>query len=65
VIGAVFYSALGTAPSTGEFVTAMVVAMSVNAVLAAPATLLLPRRPAARQSAAQESRAPAPADARG
>jgi len=69
VIGAVFYSALGTAPSRGMFVTAMVLAMSVNAVLvaaAAAATLLLPRRAAARPAASAAPPArpvPAPTDA--
>jgi MFS family permease len=51
VIGAIFYGALGAAPDRGTFVSAMVVAMSVNAVLvavAAAATWLLPSR-AARQ----------------
>jgi EmrB/QacA subfamily drug resistance transporter len=51
VVGAVFYGTLGPAPSTGGFVTAMVTAMWVNAVLvaiAAAVTLLLPR-PAARR----------------
>ena len=50
IIGAVFYAVLGTAPSRGTFVSGMVVAMSVSAVLvavAAAATLLLPRRTAA------------------
>jgi len=54
VIGAIFYSALGAAPSRADFVTAMVVAMSVNAILVAVAagtTLLLPRRAAAREQA--------------
>jgi len=55
VIGAIFYSGLGTAPSRGTFVTAMVLAMSVNAVLVAAAavtTLLLPHRTALRRSGA-------------
>jgi EmrB/QacA subfamily drug resistance transporter len=72
VIGAIFYSALGPAPSTEAFVSAMVVAMAVNAALvgvAAAATLLLPRRTAVRpQTAAQHEAspariAPAPVDA--
>src|SRR6516165_469829 len=49
IIGAIFYSALGPAPSRETFVSAMVVAMAVNAVLVAVAvgmTLLLPRRAA-------------------
>jgi EmrB/QacA subfamily drug resistance transporter len=52
VIGAVFYTALGPAPSREAFVAAMVVAMTVNAVLvgvAAVTTLLLPRRPASQR----------------
>jgi MFS family permease len=47
VIGAVFYGALGTAPSRSGFVAAMVLAMSADAILVAAAaatTLLLPRR---------------------
>jgi EmrB/QacA subfamily drug resistance transporter len=63
VIGAIFYSALGTAPSRGTFVAAMVVAMSVNAVLvaaAAAATLLLPRQAARQPAAPQEQPAPVP-----
>jgi MFS family permease len=61
VIGAIFYSALGGAPSRGTFVSGMEVAMTVDAilvVLAAGATLLLPRRPAAQ--AAVPAEAPAP-----
>jgi EmrB/QacA subfamily drug resistance transporter len=56
VIGAIFYGALGAAPATGTFVSGMVVAMWVNAVLVAVATavtLLLPRRAAARATANQ------------
>jgi Na+/melibiose symporter-like transporter len=64
VIGAIFYSALGPAPSTSAYVTAMVVAMSVNAILvgaAAGTTLLLPGRAAARAAATrQEAAAPQP-----
>src|SRR6516165_4025615 len=64
VIGAVFYSALGPAPSTSAYVTAMVVAMSVNAILvgaAAGTTLLLPGRAASRAAATrQEAAAPQP-----
>jgi EmrB/QacA subfamily drug resistance transporter len=62
VIGAVFYSALGPAPSTSAYVTAMVVAMSVNAILvggAAVTTLLLPGRAASRTDATRQE-APAP-----
>jgi hypothetical protein len=54
IIGAIFYGVLGAAPSRGTFVTGMVVAMSVSAVLVAAAaatTLLLPRRTAARPAA--------------
>ena len=56
VIGAIFYSALGAAPSRARSSPAMVVAMSVNAALvavAAAVTLLLPRRAAGRHPAAQ------------
>ena len=55
IIGAVFYGVLGTVPSRGDFVSGMVVAMSVNAALVAAAaawTLLLPRRATARQASA-------------
>jgi EmrB/QacA subfamily drug resistance transporter len=54
IIGAIFYGVLGAAPSRGTFVTGMVVAMSVSAVLVAAAaatTLVLPRRTAARPAA--------------
>ena len=64
IIGAVFYSALGPSPATGTFVAAMVLAMSVNAVLvaaAAAATLLLPRRTAPAPPAPQARRSPAAA----
>jgi EmrB/QacA subfamily drug resistance transporter len=47
VIGAIFYGALGAAPSRAAFVTAMVLSMTVNALLLATAaalTLLLPGR---------------------
>ena len=43
VIGAVFYAALGAAPDRGTFVSAMVVAMSVNAALVAIAAWLMNR----------------------
>jgi EmrB/QacA subfamily drug resistance transporter len=62
VIGAIFYSTLGPAPSTAAFVSAMVVAMAVNAALvgvAAAATLLLPRRTAARPETAAQQASPA------
>jgi len=55
VVGAIFYSVLGSAPARGTFVAGMVVAMSVNAGLVAAAavvTLLLPRRAAARAAGA-------------
>jgi EmrB/QacA subfamily drug resistance transporter len=58
VIGAVFYSALGTAPSQGTYVTAMVLAMSVSAVLVAATaavTLLLPGRAALRPAPVPEA----------
>ena len=59
VIGAVFYGRLGTCPP-GSSVSAMVVAMAIDAVLvlaAAGLTLLLPRRAAARQPAVTQERA--------
>ena len=68
IIGAVFYSALGPSPATGTFVAAMVLAMSVNAVLvaaAAAATLLLPRRTAPAPAAPQARRSPAAAAQQG
>jgi EmrB/QacA subfamily drug resistance transporter len=49
VIGAIFYGALGAAPSRGSFVSGMVLAMSVDAALVAvmvAVTLLLGRRQA-------------------
>ncbi len=55
VIGAVFYGVLGAAPGRETFVSGMVIAMAVNALLigaAAAATLLLPRRAAAPASPA-------------
>ena len=58
VIGAIFYSALGTAPSRGTFVAAMVTAMSVSAVLVAITaivTLLLPGRTALRPAPVPET----------
>ena len=66
IIGAIFYGVLGAAPAKGTFVTGMVVAMSVSAVLmavAATATLLLPRRTAARPAAGQGGHAVSPAPA--
>ena len=66
IIGAIFYGVLGAAPARGTFVTGMVVAMSVSAVLmavAATATLLLPRRTAARPAAGQGGHAVSPAPA--
>jgi EmrB/QacA subfamily drug resistance transporter len=64
IIGAIFYAALGAAPDRGTYVSAMVVAMSANAVLvgiAAAMTWLLPRRTAARQVSPGQAAAPAPA----
>ncbi len=63
VIGAIFYSALGAAPSRAAFVTAMVVAMAVNAGLvgvAAGTTLLLPGRAARQRAAASPEVAASP-----
>jgi EmrB/QacA subfamily drug resistance transporter len=58
VVGAIFYSALGAAPSRGTFVSGMEVAMVVDAILvalAAGVTLLLPSRAAARRAAPAET----------
>ena len=60
VIGAVFYGRLGDVPSRGGSVSAMVLAMVIDAVIvlaAAGPTLLLPRRPAGRQAAVAQERA--------
>ncbi len=60
VIGAVFYDRLGDVPSRGSSVSAMVVAMAVNAVVVLAATgltLLLPRRPTVRGAAATQEQA--------
>ena len=62
IVGAIFYGALGGLPSRGTFVSAMEIAMTVNAVLlvvAAAVTLLLPRRAAARSAAASSADADA------
>ncbi len=56
VIGAVFYSALGATPGRATFVSAMVVAMSVNAALVAMTagvTWLLPRHTLHREPVAR------------
>jgi len=58
VIGAIFYSALGPAPTQGTYVTAMVLAMSVSAILVAAAaavTLLLPGQTAIRPAPVPEA----------
>ena len=58
IIGAVFYARLG--PSRGSSVSAMELAMVINAVVvlaAAVLTLLLPRRAAARRPAVTEGAA--------
>ena len=57
VIGAVFYDRLGDVPSRGSSVSAMVLAMAVDAAIVLAATgltLLLPRRPVPRGAAAAE-----------
>ncbi len=57
VVGAIFYSALGAAPSRGTFVSGMEVAMVVDAILVAVAagvTLLLPHRASARRAVPAE-----------
>jgi len=59
VIGAVFYGRLGDVPSRGGSVSAMVLAMVIDAVIvlaAAGLTLLLPRRSAGRQAPAARER---------
>jgi len=60
VIGAVFYGRLGDVPSRGGSVSAMVLAMVIDAVIvlaAAGLTLLLPRRAAGRRTAVPRERA--------
>jgi len=60
VIGAVFYDRLGDVPSRGSSVSALVLAMVVEAAIvlgAAGLTLLLPRRPAGRGAAATQEHA--------
>jgi len=60
VIGAVFYGRLGDVPARGGSVSAMVLAMVIDAVIvlaAAGLTLLLPRRAAGRQAAVAQERA--------
>ena len=59
VIGAVFYGRLGDVPSRGGSVSAMVLAMVIDAVIvlaAAGLTLLLPRRSAGRQAPVAQER---------
>src|SRR5215472_1216082 len=53
IIGAVFYGGLGAIPARGSFVSAMELAITIDAVVlavSAAVTLLLPRRAAARAS---------------
>lgn len=60
VIGAVFYGRLGAVVSRGGSVSAMVLAMVIDAVIvlaAAGLTLLLPRRAARRRAAVPRERA--------
>ena len=60
VIGAVFYGRLGDVPSRGDSVSAMVLAMVIDAVIvlaAAGLTLLLPRRATGRRAAVPQERA--------
>ncbi|MGP7997108.1 MAG: MFS transporter [Streptosporangiaceae bacterium] len=64
VVGAIFYSALGTDPGRAAFVSGMVLAMSVNAALVAAAaavTWLLPRRTVLRDPASRAGQ-PVPAE---
>jgi EmrB/QacA subfamily drug resistance transporter len=60
IVGAIFYGAIGSVPTRGSFVSGMVLAMAVLAVLLAAATavtLLLSRRPAPADVVAPVSRA--------
>ena len=68
IVGAIFYGAIGAVPGRGSFVSGMVLAMSVNAVLlvvAAAVTLLLSRRPASAPAAVPASQVTAHADIAG
>jgi EmrB/QacA subfamily drug resistance transporter len=59
VVGAIFYGAIGTAPSRGTFVSGMALAMTVDAALLAvmvAVTLLLGRRPAREPASGNAAR---------
>jgi EmrB/QacA subfamily drug resistance transporter len=65
IVGAIFYGAIGAVPSRGSFVSGMVLAMTVNAVLlaaAAAVTLVLPRRTEQAPATTAASQVPAHAD---
>jgi MFS family permease len=60
VIGAVFYGRLGSVPSRGGSVSAMVLAIAIDAAIvlaAAGLTVLLPRRAAARRTSVTQEQA--------
>jgi hypothetical protein len=60
VIGAVFYGRIGNVPTRGGSVSAMVLAMAIDAAIllaAAGLTLLLPRRAAAPRTAVTREQA--------
>jgi EmrB/QacA subfamily drug resistance transporter len=68
IVGAIFYGAIGTAPGRGSFVSGMVLAMTVNAVLLAAAaaiTLVLPRQTEEAPATAAVTQVPAHADIAG
>jgi EmrB/QacA subfamily drug resistance transporter len=68
IVGAIFYGAIGAVPGRGSFVSGMVLAMSVNALLlaaAAAVTMLLPRRTAPAPEGAAAGQIPAHADIAG
>jgi EmrB/QacA subfamily drug resistance transporter len=68
IVGAIFYGAIGAVPGRGSFVSGMVLAMTVNAVLLAAAaaiTLVLPRRTEPTPATVPASPVPAHADIAG
>jgi EmrB/QacA subfamily drug resistance transporter len=68
IVGAIFYGAIGAVPGRGSFVSGMVLAMTVNAVLLAAAaaiTLVLPRRAEPAPATVPASQVPAHADIAG
>ncbi len=65
IVGAVFYGAIGAVPDRASFVSGMVLAMMVNALLlavGAAVTLLLPRRAAEGRAGPAASQVPVHAD---